>query len=128
MSEDTEAPLAGRKVLVVEDQYLVADDLCTMVERLGGRVLGPAARVVDAMATLQAERPDLALLDVNLEGEMVYPLAAALQEDGIPFLFTTGYDAGVIDPRFNAAPHLAKPVGQVQLTEAVRRLLDDPTC
>jgi two-component SAPR family response regulator len=125
-NEDAETPLAGRKVLVVEDQYLIADDLCSMVERLGGHVLGPTSRVEKAMAALQAERPDLALLDVNLENELVYPVAAALQEAGIPFLFTTGYDATVIDPRFGAAPHLAKPIGQGQLVEAVRRLLEDP--
>jgi two-component SAPR family response regulator len=124
--EDAEMPLAGRKVLVVEDQYLIADDLCSLVERLGGHVLGPISRVGTAMAALQAETPDLALLDVNLEGELVYPLAAALQEAGIPFLFTTGYDATVIDPRFGEAPHLSKPIGQGQLVEAIRRVMERP--
>jgi two-component SAPR family response regulator len=124
--EDAETPLAGRKVLIVEDQYLIADDLCALVERLGGHVLGPISRVGSAMAALQAETPDLALLDVNLEEELVYPLAAALQEAGVPFLFTTGYDATVIDPRFGQVPHLSKPIGQGQLVEVVRRLLQRP--
>ncbi|TCH98127.1 response regulator [Roseococcus sp. SYP-B2431] len=126
MSWDTEdaTPLAGRKVLVVEDQYLIADDLCRMVEQLGGQVLGPTSRLSSALAALEAEPPDLALLDVNLGEETVYPVAAALQAAGIPFLFTTGYDAAVIDTRFAAAPHLAKPIGQGLLGEAARRLLN----
>jgi CheY-like chemotaxis protein len=122
--QDAEPLLAGRKVLVVEDQYLIADDLCELVERLGGRVVGPTSRVASALAALGSEAPDLALLDVNLEDELVYPVAAALRDAGIPFLFTTGYDATVIDPRFGEVPHLAKPISKGMLTEAVKQLLD----
>jgi len=123
---DAELPLAGRKVLVVEDQYLIAEDLCELVEVLGGEVIGPTSRVGSALAALRSDRPDLALLDVNLEEELAYPVAVALRQQGIPFVFTTGYDASVIDPRFADVPHLGKPISQGKLAEAVRKLLDRP--
>jgi CheY-like chemotaxis protein len=122
--QDVEPVLAGHKVLIVEDQYLIAEDLCELVGRLGGRVLGPASRVASALAALRSEPPDLALLDVNLEDELVYPVAVALRDAGIPFLFTTGYDAIVIDPRFGEVPHMAKPISKGLLAETIRRLLD----
>ncbi|WP_424137932.1 response regulator [Roseomonas chloroacetimidivorans] len=119
---NTTRPLAGRSVLVVEDQYLIADELCTMVEQLGGRVLGPAPNITSAFALLTEDRADLALLDVNLDGEEVYPLAEALQRVGTPLVFTTGYGHRSIDPRFADAPHLEKPIGLQVLTEVLRRL------
>lgn len=114
--------LADRLVLIVEDQYLIADDMRLMVERLGGRVLGPVSRVPTAIAALAGERPDLALLDVNLDGEDVYAVADALRSAAVPFLFTTGYDPWTIDPRFSAAPHLEKPIAMPALMSALRDL------
>ena len=114
--------LAGRSVLVVEDQYLIADEMRTMVERLGGRVVGPVSRVRAAIDALAAEKPHLALLDVNLDGEEVYAVAEALREAGVPFVFTTGYDPWTIDPRFSRAPHLEKPIGINALMAALGAL------
>ncbi|TPG60459.1 response regulator [Roseomonas nepalensis] len=114
--------LAGRRVLVVEDQYLLADDMRLLIERLGGEVLGPFSTVPGALAALGRERPDLALLDVNLDGEEVYTVAEALQAAGIPFVFTTGYDPGSLDPRFGAAPHLEKPIATPALLAALGKL------
>ncbi|WP_458095079.1 response regulator [Roseomonas sp. WA12] len=114
-------PLVGLAVMVVEDQYLIAEDMCLLVERLGGTVIGPVSRVASALATLERQRPDLALLDVNLEGERVYAVATALRESGIPFVFTTGYDASVIDPRFRDTPHLEKPIAEMALMGVLRR-------
>ena len=116
-----EGPLAGRAVMVVEDQYLIAEDMCLLVERLGGTVIGPRSRVASALAVLETRRPHLALLDVNLEGERVYAVATALRDSGIPFVFTTGYDASVIDPRFRDTPHLEKPIAEMALTGVLRR-------
>ena len=116
-----EGPLAGRAVMVVEDQYLIAEDMCLLVERLGGTVIGPVSRVASALAMLGVQRPSLALLDVNLEGERVYAVATALRDSGIPFVFTTGYDASVIDPRFRDTPHLEKPIAEAALTGVLRR-------
>jgi len=111
--------LAGRSVLVVEDQYLIADEMRRMIERLGGRVLGPVPRVHAALDILKTEQVDLALLDVNLDGEEVYAVAESLRASGVPFVFITGYDPWTIDPRFSGAPHLEKPVGIPALLEAL---------
>jgi CheY-like chemotaxis protein len=122
MAGATSRPLEGRSVLIVEDQYLIADDMRALVERLGGTVLGPVSQVSAAMAALAAESPSLALLDVNLDGEEVYEVAEALRASGIPFVFTTGYDPWTIDSRFSEAPHLEKPIGLPALTGTLRAL------
>ncbi|WP_338665173.1 response regulator [Pararoseomonas sp. SCSIO 73927] len=120
--EERAVPLAGQTVLVVEDQYLIAEDLCALVERLGGTVMGPVPGVEAALDLLRAGRPDLAMLDVNLEGERVYDVCTALREAEIPFLFITGYDAAVIHPHFRAVPCLEKPVEEAALRGAIARL------
>ncbi|MCR0983732.1 response regulator [Roseomonas populi] len=121
-AEEQAAPLSGRQVLVVEDKYLIAEDVCTLVERLGGIVMGPVSGVEPALDLLRSGRPDLAMLDVNLEGERVYKVCTALQEADIPFLFITGYDASVIHPHFRTVPHLEKPIDEAALREAIAQL------
>jgi len=122
MSGNPPRVLTDRSVLIVEDQYLIADDMRLMVERLGGRVVGPVSHVPAAIAALAEDKPDLALLDVNLDGEEVYAVAEALRAAQVPFLFTTGYDPWTIDPRFSEAPHLEKPIGMPALMTALRDL------
>ena len=116
------SPLAGYTVLIVEDQFLIADEMCTMVERLGGTVIGPVPRVSAALEALERSRPDLALLDVNLDGERVYPVSEALRATGTPFLFATGYDSQSIDPRFADVPQLEKPISLSALAGALGRM------
>lgn len=114
-------PLGGHKVLIVEDRYLIACEMADEVAKLGGEVVGPA-RDLDRAAELLAEAPvDLALLDVNLEGEMVFPLAERLAGDGVPFVFLTGYDQDVLPDPWRQRPRLVKPVdGRVLCQELVR--------
>lgn len=83
--------LAGKHVLVVEDEILVAMMIEDVLEDAACIVVGPFARVQDALAAAKAEEVDLALLDVNVAGEKVFAVALALEERGIPFLFLTGY-------------------------------------
>lgn len=117
--------LSGRRVLVVEDEYMMASDLAEAFGRAGAEVLGPAPTVRQAVAILERTKDvHVAVLDVNLSGEMVYPLADLLLARGIKFLFTTGYDAGVIPRRFDASPRLEKPVGPADVVKATRRLID----
>ena len=101
----------GRRILVVEDDFLIAQDLQRALEALGAVVLGPVPRVADALAMLEGEavQPDAATLDVNLDGEMVYPLADDLRARGVPFLFVTGYDAGSIPRDYAEVPVCEKP-------------------
>jgi CheY-like chemotaxis protein len=120
---DPMAVLAGRSVLIVEDQYLLADAMRRSVLELQGRVLGPAPSVAAALAILESETADLALLDVNLGNEKIFPAVRELERRHIPFIFTTGYEREVLSPEHQAAPHLEKPVTTRALAEAVRKLL-----
>jgi CheY-like chemotaxis protein len=83
---------SGRRVLLVEDEPIVAWLLKDMLVDLGLMVVGPAASVNQALAMIDAESIDMAVLDVNLKGQMSYPIADALVARGVPFVFSTGYD------------------------------------
>jgi PAS domain S-box-containing protein len=99
--------LAGARVLVAEDDRLVALDIVAGVRQLGGEPLGPAASVEEALALIEHDSLDLAILDVNLRGETIAPAAAALKALGAPFLYATGYGVGV--EGLPEAPVLLKP-------------------
>ena len=113
--------LTRRHVLVVEDQYLVAEEVRRVVMRLGGEVLGPVGAVEVALDLMEERRPDLALLDVNLHGAMVDPLARRLRDMGVPVIFATGYSPGSLSPEFHDAPHLDKPITPATLAAALAR-------
>lgn len=104
-------PLDNRRLLVAEDEYLLAWHLCQMLEADGATVIGPVASVADALRMV-ADTPELdgAVLDVNLGGGMVYPVADALRARGIPFVLATGYDVDVIPETYRDAPCVQKPV------------------
>ena len=111
------ATLARKRLLLVEDEYLVAADLAYALERAGAEVVGPAGSVADALELVRDEgdRLDGAVLDVNLGGERVFPVADALAERGVPFIFATGYDASIIPSTHADAPRHEKPVDRVRL-------------
>lgn len=116
----TEPKLRGRKILVVEDEYLLADDLCSELENEQAVVIGPAATVKQGLALLEAtEQLSGAILDVNLRGEPVFELADALIERKLPFVFTTGYDASVVPERFAHVTRCEKPLTVAQVTRAI---------
>lgn len=113
------AEVRGRRVLVVEDEFLVALLLEDQLERLGCRIGPTAATLAQAMDAVTAETFDIAVLDVNLSGEKSFPVAAALQSRGTPFLFATGFGEAGIDPAFAGAPVLQKPYTEAQLRDAL---------
>ena len=84
------------RVLIVEDETMVSMLIEDMVCDLGAEVVGPAAKFEQAMALALEADFDLAVLDVNLDGLVVYPVADVLRDRGIPFIFMTGYDSGVV--------------------------------
>lgn len=90
----------GIRVLVVEDSFLIAGELESVFRRFGWTMVGPAARIPQALALIKTESFDAALLDINLDGEMSWDVAAALLAQKIPFVFTTGYDVSRILPDF----------------------------
>jgi two-component SAPR family response regulator len=115
-------PLSGLKVLIVEDQFLIADDLSRAVTRLGAMVVGPCPTVAIAQATLADQPVDFAVLDLNLRGDQVFPVAEELARRAIPFAFATGYEAWVIPPEFQDRPLLHKPVGPADLERTLSGL------
>ncbi|SJZ83362.1 CheY chemotaxis protein or a CheY-like REC (receiver) domain [Enhydrobacter aerosaccus] len=120
--------LEGLKILVVEDNFLVAEYLRDMLEDHGCEVVGPAPRVRLALDLLQGEsKLDAAILDINLNGEFCFPIATALRAASIPFLFLTGYDDDTIVPAdFKSTRHLPKPVERTQLLEAILEIHGQP--
>ena len=122
MSHD-DSPLSGRRVLVVEDEMIVAWLLEDMLADLGCAVVGPAARVNQALAMIDAEAIDAAVLDVNLNGQKSYPVADALAARGVPFVFSTGYDKESLPNGYQSLPVLQKPFNRSELGDTLAKLL-----
>lgn len=100
--------LEGKRILIVEDEYLTAHELKTMVEDRGGTVVGPAARLRDALALVRSQELRGAILDVMLERDTCFPLADELIAQGIPVVLSTSYDVGLLPERFSPTPKLPK--------------------
>jgi CheY-like chemotaxis protein len=117
MTSTTHA-LAGRRVLLVEDDYFIATSMLGQFEESGVQVLGPVPTVKDALALIAATPEiDAAVLDINLQDEMVFPVADALQARGVPFVFATGYEKAIIPQRFAGVRYCEKPVEPVQIVQ-----------
>jgi CheY-like chemotaxis protein len=116
------ARLTGQSVLVVEDEALVAMLVEDALLDAGATVLGPVATVAEALALLEREMPDVAVLDLNLAGETSTPVADALAARGVPFVVATGYGADGLPPGHADVPVLAKPYDPDDLTLALSRL------
>ncbi|HEX7875746.1 MAG TPA: response regulator [Sphingobium sp.] len=116
--------LANCRILIVEDEYMLADELRMELEGAGAFIVGPAATVADGAALIEAE-PHLhaAVLDANLGGDMVFPVADMLTARQVPFLFTTGYDDLAFPRRFSAAIRCEKPINMAKVTVAIARLI-----
>ena len=113
--------LDRRRILVVEDEYLLAVEIALELEDKGAVVLGPAPSVEQALALLDdGPLPDGAILDVNLGGEPVFTVADALIGHGVPLVFTTGYDAAALPERFARVPRCEKPINIGRVTAALR--------
>jgi len=117
-----ERDLAGKRILVVEDEFFIADDLERELAAVGAEIVGPAATIDRAAALVDAGGLDAAVLDVNLRGSTVYPIADRLTAAGVPFIFATGYDAGVIPAAYRHIPRCEKPVSPQLVAEALRRV------
>ena len=102
---------------------IVAWLLEDMLADLGCAVVGPAASVDQALAMIDAEAIDVAVLDVNLKGEMSYPVADALAAHGVPFVFSTGYHKDRLLERYRTFPALQKPFHLSELTDVLAKLL-----
>jgi CheY-like chemotaxis protein len=117
------SPLAGLRILVVEDEPLIAMDIEEQLLGAGGDVIGPATNLETARRLIADTSPDVALLDANLAGRRVDDLAFELRRRGIPFAFATGFGRASLPEAFRYAPVLAKPFGSEEIVETVRELL-----
>lgn len=117
-------PLSGRRVLLVEDEALVAMLLETILEEMGCVVVGPAATVVDGLAMAADPAPlDAALLDVNVAGQLVFPVAEALKARGVPFVFSTGYGEGGMPEEWRGQATIHKPFTEDAIREALMKAM-----
>ena len=120
MTTEMKLDLAGRHILVVEDEFLTADEMAQTFEGFGARVVGPVPTVERALSCIkEAARLDGAVLDVNLRGELVFPVADALCQRGVRFVFATGYDRRIIPERHRAMPCCEKPVDPRRLVQVL---------
>lgn len=110
MTDAQAADLRGRRVLVVEDDYIIASDLAFVLEDRGVEVIGPAPSVEEALKLIAEVELDGAMLDINLGKETSYPIADALTKRDVPFIFVTGYDVIVVPTAHADVPRLEKPI------------------
>ena len=109
-------PPHGRLALVVEDELLIAMHLELLLEQHGWRVLGPATTVAEALRLLSGQTPDVALLDLNLHGELATPVAEHLQARGVPLVVVSAYARpGQMVAAVDGAPVVGKPVDERRL-------------
>lgn len=124
VKDATAGVLAGRKILIVEDEPFVALEIEMELEEAGAIVVGPASSLEAAARMIESEALDAALLDANLAGRPVDSLAAALQERGVPFAFASGYGPSGLPEGFRDRPLLGKPFGPEALIQTVATLLE----
>ncbi len=115
----TRTSLKGKRILVVEDEYFIAKSLAQDLQRAGAEILGPVPTVAEALQLIGVGLFDAAVLDVNLRGEMAYPIADALTERRVPFVLATGYSADALPARYASVPRCDKPVDADALAAAL---------
>lgn len=115
--------LSGLKILLVEDEFINAIFVADLLSSAGCEVVGPARNVAEA--THFAEDPSLdgAILDVNLAGEAVYPVADRLVARQVPVMLTTGYEAGMLPERLRGCRRLQKPFGEQEFLDELQHLV-----
>lgn len=113
----------GLRLLVVEDEMLIAMTIEDVLTDLGCVVLGPAATVAKAMDIVQGQQIDGAILDLNLKGEQATPIAEALQERGVPFFFLTGYGTAAASQNAFSVPTLTKPFEPAALRQIIEETI-----
>jgi len=117
-----ELPLKGLRVLVVEDQYYLATDICEWLREAGAQLVGPAPNSRTACELIDAEPFDAAVVDINLGMGPTFTVAQKLAENEVPFLFATGYDRSIIPAEYRDHPRIEKPFKGPDVISAVEAL------
>jgi len=121
-------PLNGCRVLVVEDQPIIALSITDILNGLGAIIVGPSATVEGALRLVESDPPDVALLDLWLGKEQVYPVCDALTASGIPFALSSGSDVFAEGGKFRTAPRIYKPFHPDELAAVLASLCCSNRC
>jgi CheY-like chemotaxis protein len=103
-------PLQGKRVLILEDEYFIANDLSEALRSAGAEVVGPFNRAPPALAAILTQVPDYAVVDINLGGIVSYEVADALVAQRVPFVIASGYERSAMPARYAEVPFCQKPV------------------
>ena len=114
--------LTGSRVLLVEDEYFLADDLCRALEGCGAEVVGPVSSLDKALPLAEREGLTCAVLDINLRGESGLRVAELLQHRNVPFVYSTGYSRTSVPEALKGSAHLEKPFRTEELLHAVSQV------
>ena len=117
MVEPRTTPLSGTRVLIVEDEYYLADDLSRALAKAGAEVVGPVSTLDEAQAKVDEGAFDFAVIDMNLRGDFAFALAERLGEAGKPFVIATGYNQNSIPESLRDVPRVEKPFSSHQIVE-----------
>jgi CheY-like chemotaxis protein len=124
MSSADPSAVAGRRILVVEDEYLVADYIAVTLEDLGYEIVGPVATIPEAIAAIASEKLDAVFLDANLGGTSSAPIAEELAARRLPFVVVTGYgNLDLATPALQAAPRVNKPFTPADLAAILAKTI-----
>jgi DNA-binding response OmpR family regulator len=112
-------PLRGRRILIVEDDYLLAEEARTTLMACGADIIGPAPDLPRGLSLAQTQDLHCAVLDINLRGEQVFPIAGKLIERGVPFIYATGYEPFIVPAGLESAGYIQKPYDNQKLQDLV---------
>lgn len=117
---ENEPSLAGHRVLVVEDDYFIAEEVCSTLREHGAEIVGPAPDVERGLQLVRNSDVDCAVLDINLQGDLAFVIAKELRQRDTPAIFATGYGVSVLPGEFTSHVRLEKPVNLRALVQAVQ--------
>lgn len=120
---DDKQTLENLRILVAEDEYLLAAELSSALRNAGATVVGPARDVPHALELVQHDAPDCAIVDMNLAGELGLPLTDALETAAVPYIILSGYDRAALPLRHDRAPYVEKPADPSVLVRMIPALL-----
>jgi CheY-like chemotaxis protein len=115
--------LTGRRILVVEDEYFIAEEMRALLAGFGAVVIGPLSDQFKAIEMLSDTEIDCAVLDIDLSGRAVFPLIHELRRRDIPWLYVSGYSERLVPEELRARAHLEKPVASDALLASILGLL-----
>lgn len=111
------------RVIIAEDEFFIAVDIAEQLQSIGARIVAMRSSLTEMQAIDAAEQIDAAVLDINLQGELVYPLVDSLIQRDVPVVFVTGYSAEAIPARYANIERCEKPIGAPELAKAIGRAI-----